>query len=215
MKRLICLMSMGLLLFTAIAPPVLAAKAGEIKDDVYTDGLHKFSVSIPTGWASTVKSDKSPLRLVLTHKSYAVPQQFQGNPEYAQIPTIAVLVDTTSLTVDQFVDSLLDGKYKSKQKSFFLKNMPLIAKTHDVLKRSPVTIGDVKAIAMEVRQAYTVEVAQAGSDFADVVQDYKSGKIYLMVRNGYVFIVHGICEYKLNSTYSGTFDVVFSSMKFE
>lgn len=215
MKRVICLASVCLFLITVIAAPVLAKKAGEIKEDVYTDGLYKFSVKVPAGWASTVKDEKSPLRMVLTHKSYAVPQQFQGNPDYAQIPTITVLVDTTSLTVDQFIDSLLDGKFKSKQKSFFLKNMQLIAKPHDVLKRSPITVGDAKGIAMEVRQAYTVEVAQSGSDMADVVQDYKSGQIYLTVRNGHVYVIHGICEYKLNLTYKGTFDAFFASLQFE
>jgi hypothetical protein len=215
MKKAICLTSMCLFLITVIATPILAKKAGEIKDDIYTDAQYKFNLKIPAGWASTVKDEKSALRFVLTHKSYAVPQQFQGNPEYAQIPTINILVDTTSLSVDQFIDSLLEGKTKSKQKTFFLKYMPLIAKTHDVLKRSPVTVGDAKWVAMEVRQAYTVEVAQAGSDVADVVQDYKSGQIYLTVKNGYVFVIHGICEYKLNSTYKGIFDGFFSTWKFE
>jgi hypothetical protein len=198
-----------------IAAPVLAKKAGEVKDDVYTDGTYKFSVKVPTGWSPTIKDDRSPLRLVMTQKSYPAPPQFQANRDYTQIPTISILVDTTSLTVDQFVDSLLDSKCKTKQKQFFVKNMPLIAKVHEVLKRSNVTIGDVKALALDIRQAYTVEVAQAGSDMATVVQDYKSGKIFAAVRNGKIYIIHGICEYKLNSSYDEFFNGVFTSLKFE
>jgi hypothetical protein len=215
MKKAICLVLTSLFLVAIIAAPALAKKAGEVKDDVYTDADLKFSVKVPTGWSPTIKDVKSPLRLVLIQKSYPVPEQFQNNRDYAQIPTISVLVDTTSLTVEQFVDSLLDAKYKSKQKQFFTRNMPLIAKTHDVLKRSNVTAGDAKALALEVRQQYSLEVAQAGSDMADVVQDYKSGQIFVTVKNGLVYVIHGICEYKLNSSYKPIFDGVSASLKIQ
>ncbi len=215
MKNTICLALTCLFVVTMIVAPASAKKAGEVKDDVYIDGNHKFSLKIPTGWGPTIKEEKSPLRLVLIQKSYPVPEQFQNRRDYAQIPTISVLVDTTSLTVDQFTDNLLDPKTKSKQKTYFLRNMPLISKNHDVLKRSPVTAGDAKAIALEVRQEYSLEVAQPGSDMADVVQDYKSGQIYITVKNGLVYVIHGICEYKLSSSYKPIFDGAFASLKFE
>ncbi|MDD4051197.1 MAG: hypothetical protein PHR28_04765 [candidate division Zixibacteria bacterium] len=215
MKKAVCLTLTCLFFVVMIAAPALAKKAGEVKDDVYTDGTYKFSLKVPTGWSPTIKAEKFPLRLVLTQKSYPVPEQFQGNRDYAQIPTISVLVDTTSLSVEQFVDSLLDSKYKSKQKQFFVKNMPIIAKFHDVLKRSNVTAGDAKGLSLAVRQAYTVEVAQSGSDMADVIQDYKSGQILVIVRNGLVYVIHGICEYKLNSSYEPIFNGTFASLKFE
>lgn len=215
MKKAICLVLTCLFFVVVVAAPALAKKAGEVKDDVYTDANHKFSVKIPTGWSPTIKDERSPLRLVLTQKSYPVPEQFQSNRDYAQIPTISVLVDTTSLTVDQFVDSLLDSKCKSKQRQFFVRNMPSIAKVYDVLKRSNTTAGDAKALALEVRQQYSVEVAQSGSDMADVVQDYKSGKIFVTVKNGKAYVIHGICEYKLNTSYDQFFTGVFNSLKFE
>jgi hypothetical protein len=215
MKKSICVALTCLILVAMTVVPASAKKAGEVKDDVYTDGSYKFSLKVPTGWAPSIREEKSPLRLVLTQKSYPVPEQFQDRRDYAQIPTMSVLVDTTSLTVDQFTDNLLDTKSKSKQRAFFLKNMPLINRNHDILKRSPVTAGDAKAIALEVRQEYSLEVAQPGSDMADVVQDYKSGQIYITVKNGLVYVIHGICEYKLNSSYKQFFDGIFASLKFE
>jgi len=198
-----------------------AGKAGEIKDDVYTDIVFNFSFKIPTGWSASIKDAKSALRISMNQKSYPVPEQFKAHPDYAQIPTITVLADTTSLTVDQFLDNLLDGKTKSKQKDFFLRNLALISRPHEVLKRSDATVAGAKAIQLDVRQQYSLEVAKppdpdddqaAGSDRADVVNDFKAGIIFVTVRDGKVLAIHGICEYKLSAQYKDSFGALFNSL---
>lgn len=197
-----------------------AGKAGGIKDDVYTDSGFNFSFKIPAGWSASIKDAKSALRISMNQKSYPVPEQFKAHPDYAQIPTITVLADTTSLTVDQFLDNLLDGKAKSKQKDFFLRNLALISKPHEVLKRSDATVAGAKAIQLDVRQQYSLEVAKpmdpddeaAGTDRADVVNDFKAGIIFVTVRDGKVLVIHGICEYKLSAQYKDSFGVLFNSL---
>lgn len=215
MKKNVWLTWAFLFIVLVVVSPVVAKKAGEVKDNVYLDGNYKFSLNVPAGWSPTIKDEKIPLRIVMMQSGYPVPTQFQDRRDYAQIPTMAVLYDTTSLTAEQFVDSLLDSKCKSKQRAFFVKNMPLISKTHEILKRSTGTSGNAKTITLEIRQQYSLEVAQGGSDMADVINDYKAGTIFVAVKDGKVFVFHGICEYKLVTSYQTIFGATIASVKFE
>lgn len=183
-----------------ISAPVVAKKAGKVKDDVYTDNNYKFSFKIPTGWSTKISKSKKPDRIILTQKSYAVPQQFQGGAkgDYAQIPTIIVIADTTSLKVDEFVDSLLDDKFKSDQKKYFMRKLKLISKSYEIMKRREITVAGAKSIQIEARQQYTIEIPQAGSDKADVVTDFKGGAIFFTVRDGRIFIIYMIYEWYYN-----------------
>jgi hypothetical protein len=202
-------------LVTLISVPVYAKKAGEVKEGIYTDVSHNFSFEVPSKWSIQVKKEKSALRLAMEEKSPVPPQQFQGElRDYMQIPTIKVLVDTTSLTCEKFIEMLLDPKFKSKQKKFIMKSLSLISRPHEILKSSDITFGGIKATMLTARQAYTMEVSQRGSDRADVINDHKMGAIFFTIREGKVFIFHMICEYKTSGPLLGTFDAVISSLKF-
>ncbi len=184
-----------------ISAPAMAKKAGEVKDDVYTDHDYKFSFKIPPGWSAKISKSKKPDRIVLTQKSYAVPQQFQGGvkEDYAQIPTVIVIADTTSLKVGEFVDSLLNDKFKSDQKKYFMRKMKLISRSHEIMKRREITVAGAKSIQLEARQQYTIEIPQEGSDKADVVTDFKGGAMFFTVRDGRIFIIYTIYEWYYNT----------------
>ncbi len=140
---------------------------------------------------------------------------FQGDlRDYMQIPTMAVIVDTTSEGVDKFIDNLLDNNYKSKQKKGLLKYLDLIAKPHEVLKRKDVTFQDQKATIVEVRQAYSMEVSERGSDRASVVNDFKTGSMFFTVRGGRILVIHIICEYQTSSAVMQAFETTLNSLKF-
>jgi hypothetical protein len=213
-KNLTCFLVL-VFVFSIMAVPVWAAKAGEIKDDIYTDNEYGFSFAIPAGWSANVKKAKYVLRVALDQKSPTPPRQFQGDlRDYMQIPAIKVLVDTTSLTVDQFVDSLLDPDFKSKQKKGLLKSLDLISKPYDIQKKGPLTFQGAKAYMIEARQSYSMEVSSSGSDRADVINDYKSGAIFLTVREGRVYIFHFICEYQTSEPIFKIFNGLINSLNF-
>jgi hypothetical protein len=213
-KNLTCFLVL-VFVFSIMAVPVWAGKAGEVKGDVYTDNEYGFSFTIPAGWSANVKKDKYVLRVALDQKSPTPPRQFQGDlRDYMQIPAIKVLVDTTSLTVDQFVDSLLDKDFKSKQKKGLLKSLDLISKPYDLQKKSPLTVDGAKAIMVEARQSYSMEVSSRGSDRADVINDYKSGAMFFTVREGKIYIFHFICEFQTSEPIFKIFDGLINGLKF-
>jgi hypothetical protein len=155
------------LFIACFGAPVEAKKAGEVKDTVYQDNNYNFSFTVPEGWSTSIKSAKFALRLTMDQKSPVPPYQFRGNlRDYMQIPSMAVIVDTTSLGANEFVDSLLSSSFESKQKKFMYKYLKIISRRYELVKRQEVTFRGKLAVMMEARQPYEISVAQRGSDRA-------------------------------------------------
>ena len=216
MKKLLTITLAIVILFSFAVTPVMAKKAGEVKDDVYTDGTYGFSFKIPAGWSHKISSSKKPDRIVLSQKSYPVPRAFQENRDFAQIPTITLLADTTSETAEGFFNKLMDSKFKSKQKDYFMKKLRLISRPHEVLKKMEVIVQKAKTVQLEARQQYTVEVPQRGSDRADVFSDFKAGGLFLTVRDGNVFAIQIMYEHQYYAQYNDLFfKTLLGSLKFK
>lgn len=204
-----------LALFLLTAIPSMAEKSGVVENDVYTDSQYGFSFTVPAGWSTKMKDAIQVLRISMMQTSPVAPSQFGDTlRDYMQVPTMAVMVDTTSLGVDQFINNLLDNDFKSKQKKGLMKNLDLIVKPHEILKRKDITFQGQKATIVEVRQAYSLEVSARGSDRASIVNDFKSGSMFFTVRDGRIFIIHIICEYQTSSAVLQAFETVISSLKF-
>lgn len=203
------------LFIACIGAPVQAKKAGEVKDSVYQDGTYNFSFTVPDGWSTSVKSSKYALRLTMDQKSPVPPYQFRGNlRDYMQIPTMAVIVDTTSLGANEFVDSLLSSTFESKQKKFMDKYLKIFSRPYELVKRQEVTFQGKLSVMMEARQAYEITVAQQGSDKADVVNDNKYGTVFVTVRDGDVYLITMICEYRTSQQIVDMYNRMISSLKF-
>ena len=217
MKKMIIFWLVAMLVLI-IAVPAMAKKVGEIKDNVYIDNTYKFSLATFDGWSTNIGSkDKSPLRLTMFEKSYPVPQEYQGGgkEDFAEIPTIRVLVDTCSSTVDTFIAQLNDPKFESPQKKFFLKNIKILNKDHSVLTNSTVTLQDTKAVAVGLRQTYSREVAQAGSDRADVINGELGGNIFYLVRDGKIYVISYLAEYQNFIDFAAKWKALLDSLKFD
>ena len=217
MKKRYSLVLAIILAFCLISAPVMAKKAGKIKNNTFTDEKYNISLSFSPDWSGKAGKFKAPDRFMMDQKSYPSPRHFQGGgkEDYTQIPTFTLLVDTCSVPVDKFLENLLDSKFKSKQKKYFMKKLRLISKPHEILKQKDVTLAGAKAIHLEARQQYTMEVAEPGSDRADVVTDFKAGAMFLTVRDGNIYICHMIFEYTYNRQYLDTFNRIIASLKFE
>lgn len=215
MRKCVCLAVVITVFISLSGIPAFGKKAGDVKDDVYYDNQHDFSFDVPTGWSTNIKSDKQVVRLTMDQKSPVPPYHFRGElQDYMQIPTMVVIADTTSFTVEQFIDSLLSPSYETKQTSYFMKYLKIISRPHEVLKRNQITFQDETAVMFEVRQPYEMTVSQRGSDRATVVNDFKYGSIFVTVRDGHVFIIHMICEYETSAPIVKMFNTVINSLKF-
>lgn len=217
MKKSILIILASSLLFMVMFVPVSAKKVGEIKDGVYYDKENKFSFQTPEGWGAKIGSkSKKPLKITMTQQSYAVPQAFQGaNFDYAQIPTIKVFADTTTLDVSTFIEKLKDPEFKSGQKKYCIRNLKLLSKPHEILKSRDITFIGQKAIILDVRQSYTIDIAGGGAGRAKQISDFKAGSILFTVRKGKIYMVHMITEYQTSASYKSIYGALIGSLRFD
>jgi len=185
-------------------------KAGRIENGVYNDNVYGFSMVIPDEWDSSIKKEEDPIRLILTKKQYDIPTQFQYAPNYTKAPKVTVLVDTTSMKLDWFVDSLLNDKYGSKQKKKILQNLEILYGDYVPKKNSKVSFGSTEGILISGERRYTIQVQRAGyeSDKADVVTDYFGGSVFFAKKGNQLIMIHFICEKR----YFSTLDQVFMKL---
>jgi len=108
LKKFVIVFCLFALVFSFADARKRKAKSGDIDDNVYTDSEYDFTVKIPEGWNSSTKKADSPVRLVLTKKQYDIPIAYTQDPNYTKIPKVTLYVDTTSLNLHWFVDSILD-----------------------------------------------------------------------------------------------------------
>jgi len=204
------------LLLLLVSPLMAAKKAGEITEGVFTDNDFNYSFKVPESWSDNIRKSTSPLRINLHQKDYPVPRDYiGGNEDYAQVPTMVIFVDTTSLSAKAFTDSLLSESFSSKQKKFFLKNMRLFGRYYEVLKRREYTFQDNLAVLLDARQQYSREIqSSSGSDKADIVNDYVGGGLFITVRDGIVFILEMEYEYQFHGTYQEVRNFLLETLKF-
>jgi len=195
MKRvLIALLMMAVVCNIAFARK--KNKAGTIKDGVYCDKQYEFCIAIPDKWDASIKKEKYKTRIVFTKKTFDIPPDYRHAPNYTQIPKAFVYVDTTSLALSLFIDSLLSDKYKSKQKNKMLDEMYLLYGDYAEKKRPKIKIGEIDGYLSTGERRYTLQVARAGvnADKADHVSDFYGGSIMFVKKDKTLYIVHFICE---------------------
>lgn len=199
MKRLLILGLTLALLAPATHARKKQAKAGKVIDNVFTDSKYGFKMTVHENWKSKVGKAKSNVRLRLTQRKYGIPSDYIKAPDYTKIPMVVVYVDTTSLGVHAFIDSLTNVDYKSKQKKAILKEFDILNEVELIPKRrSRIEIAGKSALIWKGQARYTKEVSESASsatgkwvksEYGGAIAAVKVGKniilIHVMTEWGY------------------------------
>ncbi len=206
----ICLVALGFSIGAAKKKDL----AGTVENGVYTDDTYKVSLNVPDAWDYSIKKSKSPVRVILLKKQYDIPIQFQNAQSYVTVPRVVLYIDTTSLTVDQFVDSLLTEKYKSKQKNEILSAFQSLYGNIQLKKRAKIT-GDIPGIRIATQLKYTKEVPRGGSsaDQADVVSDFYGGSIFFTKDGDNIIMLQLVCEWRYFTSLEQDFVGIVNGLK--
>jgi hypothetical protein len=189
--------------------------AGNVENGVYLDEKYNYSIGVPDGWNYSIRKNDSKLRMTMTKKQYDIPIHFQNAPNYTTAPKISIYVDTTSLTVDQFIDSLTSDKFKSKQKGAMLPEMKILNGPFQQKKRAKMIIGDLSGVKIAGQQKYTVQVQRSGSqsDQADVCSDFFGGSIFFLKEGNLIIAIHMICEWRYFDVNENDFQEILNTLK--
>ncbi|MCX6827229.1 MAG: hypothetical protein NTV06_08220 [candidate division Zixibacteria bacterium] len=190
--------------------------AGEVVQGVYVDSIYDFSLNVPEAWNYTVKKASSNVRVILSKKQYDIPIQFQEASNYTLVPKITVYVDSTSLAMDQFLDSLLSNAYKSKQKNNILSELKILNGNFQLKKRAKMTMGELSGFRVEGQLRYTLEVQRSGSesDKGDIVADFYGGSIFFVKNGNTIVMIHFISEWRYFDVLDQDFTRILETFKF-
>ncbi len=128
MRRLLIV---ALVLVTAV--PALQArrvkeKAGSLKKGVYVDKKFGFDLTLNDAWKVKVEDNDNNYRLILTKVNYDIPPDYMDTPDYTKIPRLVVYADTSSLTPEVFIDSLVSESFSSKQKNEIVREFEILSR---------------------------------------------------------------------------------------
>jgi hypothetical protein len=186
--------------------------AGEMAELVYTDNQYGFSVTFPEDWDIRVHEEKDPIRVVAQKDNYAVPPAFKDAELYTTIPTVKIIIDTTSLKLLDFLDSLKSPTFDSDQKNSLLLELKVLNGNFGRPRVSRLRLENgIKGRLFRTSLDYSINVQKPGSNTATPVQDQIKGDIAFFQEGNQLFILSAVCEsqyYEINKPLS---DEVFNS----
>jgi len=219
MRNLLIRLGILPVLFLIILPhPSKAENTGELKKNVYTDAKFGFQLTGLDNWK--MKSEKEPsfLRLVMTQKNYKA-SNIPGSTQYTtSIPTIIILADTTSLTLKQVEQSLLEQKGFMANRNEFLMKLDLIANS-EYLEIHDVTVDSIPARDYTLKQPYKrtgedIRVHDSMYGSTVIIQDFLAGHVVLFKKDRNIYVVQFSCEREFFYPTNVEFQKILASWKF-
>ena len=201
MKRLLLMIMLVMVCLPQAHAKRKIAKAGKVKNSTFVDATYGFNFKIGKDWDYKIQKKDRNHRIVLTQVNYQVPPHYLDAPDYTRIPKIVVWVDTTSMGIFPFMDSLLSESYKSDQKKDILKEFEILV---DDTGRDPLqqrarrtkTIAGEKGIYWTGRAQYTMDVqTSASSAGGKRVKGAFGGTITGTKIGNQIILFHMICEW--------------------
>ena len=197
-KIVIVVLILAFTLCNATGPFAKPKKTGEVNKNVYTDSEFGFRITGLDNWKVKNQKEPSLLRLIMTQKNYKV-SSIPGASKYTTaIPTVLILADTTSLSLEEVEQCLLgEGKALDNQDEFMIK-LDLISNSEN-LEVHDVAIDSVPARDYILKQPYK----KTGEDprvrdpifgSSVIIQDFLAGHVIVFKRGNYLYVVQSSCE---------------------
>ena len=207
MRRIVIAVCLLALLAPAVSAGRKKDKAGSVSDRVYQDKKYSFQLKLSDGWKYKVRKNKDAFRLVLTQNNFEIPPYYLDAPDYTQIPRTVVYVGETNMSVDMFIDSLVNEDYRSDQKKELMKEFDILndqsagsGMTREKLvtrKKKRMQLGDLKGMFWTGQVKYRNEVSESSSSISAGKRVYGAfgGLIVAIKKDNNIIVFHTVCEW--------------------
>lgn len=193
-------------------------KTGEAKDNVYTDSKFGFQITGLQNWKVKKQNEPSLVRVIMTQKNYKA-SSIPGASKYTTtIPSIVVLADTTSLSLEEVENCLIKtGKGLNDHKEFMIK-LDLIANS-ECLEVHDIIVDSVPARDYILKQPYK----KTGEDprvrdpiFGNqvIIKDFLAGHLIIFKKGKSLYVVQSSCEREFFYPTDSEFQKIIGSWKF-
>lgn len=220
MKKLVIFILAGLILAPMVDARRIRPRAGEFDGNVYTDKSYDFQLTVHEEWKARVNKDEDRVRLTLTKKNYGIPPDFLNAPDYTKIPRITVFVDTTSLGVHDFIDSLTSESYESDQKDAIVKEFEILQRSttydSDIIPRgrSRLEVDGESGLMWKAQVKYKQIVQTSASSVGGKLVRSSYGAAIAAVKHGEnIYLFHVMCEWPYVATVMAELEMTVRSVK--
>jgi hypothetical protein len=193
-------------------------KTGEVEKNIYTDSQFGFQITGLGNWKVKNQKEPSLVRAIMTQKNYKV-SSIPGASKYTTaIPTIVVLADTTSLSLEQLENSILEGGKLLQNKDEFLIKLDLVHNS-EYLEIHDVMIDSAPARDYTLKQPYKktgedIRVRDPIYGSSVIIQDFQAGHVILFKRGRNIYVVQFSCEREFYYPTNSEFQKIIGSWKF-
>ncbi len=196
MKRFAIICMALMMLAPAVDARKKQKKAGKITDNVYHDDTYGFDLTLSDNWKAKVSKQKDNVRLTLSQKNYGIPSDYIDSPDYTVTPQVVLYIDTSTMGVHAFIDSLTTDAYRSKQKKSILKEFEFLAESDRIPKRrSRMEIAGESAVLWKAEANYMKEIqTSASSSSGSRVNRKYGGAIAAVKLGGNIVLFHVMTE---------------------
>jgi hypothetical protein len=208
-------------LILLIAVPVAFARrhtppAGHIKDGVYTDSEYGCSFKIHDNWKPGINKMNDKARIVLTQRKYDIPLDYINVPHYTAVPTLTLIVDSSSMNVYVLLDSLLNDDYKSDLKSEIKDEFEFLSEQEIIPRgRSRWEVGEESGVIWTAQANYMKEVQTSASSLGGKrVRSSYGGVIAAVEHGGVTYVFTMMCEWPFFQNIFAEVDQMLKSFRF-
>ncbi len=193
-------------------------KTGEVKDNVFTDSKFGFQITGLQNWKVKKQDEPSLVRVLMTQKNYKV-SSIPGASKYTTtIPSILVLADTTSLSLEEIEKCLLKAGKNLDNKEGFLIKLDLITNS-ECLEVHDLTVDSIPARDYILKQLYKktgedMRVRDPINGSQVIIQDFLAGHVIVFKKGKNVYVVQSSCEREFFYPTDSEFQNIIGSWKF-
>jgi hypothetical protein len=169
-------------------------KTGKMENDTLVDQKYGYKLNILSNWKVKFEKEPSLIRSTLIKKNYAVNKSSTQMEEERLIPTIILLADTTSLSLQEIENGLIKGKEVFRNKNEFLMKLETIA-TYELINTADIALDSIPGKVYGFKKRYLRPVTDPsekyGPEASDMVtrEDYFIGELIVLKKGNNLYII--------------------------
>ncbi len=207
-----------------VAGLTAAASSGEKRATGVADGnrfrdASGFAIEKYDNWKFSKIENEDPakprlMRCLITQKSVNYPSDYiGGNEDKFNLPVIAIFMDTTAMPLEAYAAELADRKSKRQSRKEVSKDFPIISEGSFV-SQSSISVDGQKAIAMQFRKDYEVQLYNRIKDQYTLKEDALIGDLYLTKNGNTMYLLGLTCEREIYRTVNEEAKTIIMSADF-
>lgn len=199
--------------------PAKQEKTGRIEKDTLIDAKYGYELRVLSNWKIQFEKEPSLVRSTITKKNYQANKAFTMFEEERLIPTIIICADTTSLSLPEIENSLIQGKGTFRNKDEYLMKLDAIA-SYELIKTKDIALDSIKGKIYGYKKSYLRQVIDPSARYGPegtisvTKEDYFLGEVVVLKKGINLFLIQFTDESEYFSTDEEEFSKILQTWKF-